>query len=115
MYTDMYRILDRWDFTQPRIPSRSITAVAERRGMELPQSRYPSQSWESPRTEGANMPALTIRQSPGHHLPGPTSLLETKFQDASTMPRSESRSRSESSQLQMSPIQLPPIREVCDL
>lgn len=112
MYTDVYRILDHWDFTQPHTPCRGITATSERRGMELPQSRYPSQPWESPRTESTNMPALAIRQSPGHRLPGPTSLLDTKLQDAPAMPRSECRSRSQSAQLQMSPVQLPPIREV---
>ncbi|KAH7412788.1 homeobox KN domain-containing protein [Cadophora sp. MPI-SDFR-AT-0126] len=60
------------------------------------------------------MPALTIRQSPARHLPGPTSLLDTKL-DTSSMPRSESGSRSQSAQLQMSPVQLPPIRELVDL
>ncbi|KAK0121773.1 hypothetical protein ONS95_010059 [Cadophora gregata] len=86
--------------------------------MELHQSqnRYSSKPWESPRSEreGASMPALTIRQSPGRHLPGPTSLLDTKL-DTSSMPRSESGSRSQSAQLQMSPVQLPPIRELVDL
>ncbi|KAG4438758.1 hypothetical protein IFR05_005735 [Cadophora sp. M221] len=61
------------------------------------------------------MPALTIRQSPGHRLPSPTSLLDTKLQDVTSMPRSECRSRSQSAQLQISPVQLPPIRELVDL
>lgn len=60
------------------------------------------------------MPALTIRQSPGHHLPGPTSLLDTKLEHSS-MPRSDSGSRSQSAQFHVSPVQLPPIREVCYL
>jgi len=60
------------------------------------------------------MPALTIRQSPGHHLPGPTSLLDTKLEHSS-MPRSDSGSRSQSAQFHVSPVQLPPIRELVDL
>ncbi|KAL2064250.1 hypothetical protein VTL71DRAFT_4744 [Oculimacula yallundae] len=115
MHTDSYQYLDRWDFPQSQTPSHITSPTQRRRGMELSQSRFPSQAWESPRKEGSNMPALTLRPSPGHHLPGPSSLLENRVQDAPSIPRSDCRSRSQSAQLQMSPVQLPPIRELVDL
>ncbi|KAK2626681.1 hypothetical protein QTJ16_003856 [Diplocarpon rosae] len=84
--------------------------------MELSQPRYISRTqWESPPSrEGSNMAALTLRQPPAHHLPGPTALLDSKLTDLPFIPRSENRSRSDSTQFHSSPMQLPPIREIVD-
>ncbi|OWP05717.1 homeobox domain-containing protein [Marssonina coronariae] len=97
-------------------PASALAQAWAGRGMELSQPRYISQTpWaSSPPREASNMPALTLRQPPAHHLPGPTALLDGKFTDPPFVPRSECRPRSESTQVHSSPMQLPPIREMVD-
>ncbi|CZS93166.1 uncharacterized protein RAG0_03565 [Rhynchosporium agropyri] len=115
LFTDTYHRLGRWDSPKSQNSSHITSPVQRRSVMEHPQSLYPSQPWESSRSEGTKMPALSIRPSPGHHLPGPSSLLDSRLQGVHSIPRSECRSPSQSAQLQMSPVQLPPIRELVDL